>query len=709
MNDPITGKTNLYALLIGVDCYLPNQLPGGYCYASLGGCVRDINHVEEFLRRKFGMPEECILKLTATNAGRSQPLEPRDQWPTYENMVDRLKQLTTLAHPGDQVYIHYSGHGGRATTVYPDLKGTNGSDEALVPTDIGNSEARYLRDVEMAHLLKTMVDRGLIVTVVLDSCHSGGATRGLGGAVPRRATPIPGAAVISVLDFVDKTPRPTDSQVASLEALKLTWRGLPSGTTRAVKPASGWLLEPQGYTLLAACRASESAYEFPFDGRENNGALTYWLLDSLKQVGPGLSYKMLHDRILAKVHSQFSQQTPQLQGEGNRLVFGSEQVQPHYAVLVMQVDKSKEQVMVDAGQAHGMRKGTQFAIYPPDADFTQVDQRLALVEIAELGATESWAKITSKLHPDAIIQGAQAVLLDPGNIRLQRAVRVIIDQAGAKAQVEKAVREGESGFLRLAAEDERVDFQITVNDQSQYEIWDPAGKPIVNLRPAIGVTESNAAARVVQRLVHLAKYRNVQELDNRDAMSPLARKLLVELAGVQSDFDPVDQPKPKPFDDPGNTPSIKTGEWTFLRVHNNLSPGKPNDPSRILNVTVLDLQPDWGITQIYPSGAGLFEPLDPGQEILLPLRAGLPISYEEGTDFIKVFATLGTTNFRWLELPSLDQPQTRGMTARGTQGPLEELLALVAAQEPKSRDLDPAAYPSREWVTAQVEVQIKKA
>jgi Caspase domain len=159
MNDPITGTTNLYALLIGVDRYLPNQLPGGYCYASLGGCVRDINHVEQFLRRKLGMPQECILKLTATNAGRSQPLEPRDQWPTYENMVDRLKQLTTMAHPGDQVYIHYSGHGGRATTVYPDLKGANGSDEALVPTDIGNSEARYLRDVEMAHLLKTMVDK----------------------------------------------------------------------------------------------------------------------------------------------------------------------------------------------------------------------------------------------------------------------------------------------------------------------------------------------------------------------------------------------------------------------------------------------------------------------------------------------------------------------------------------------------------------------
>jgi hypothetical protein len=171
----------------------------------------------------------------------------------------------------------------------------------------------------------------------------------------------------------------------------------------------------------------------------------------------------------------------------------------------------------------------------------------------------------------------------------------------------------------------------------------------------------------------------------------------------------VDKPDPKPFEDPGNTPTIRAGDWTFLRLRNTLPPGEPNDPSRILNVTVLDLQPDWGITQIYPSGAGLFEPLDPGQEILLPLRTSLPDQYEEGTDVIKAFATVGTTNFRWLELPALDQPSTKGMRTRSlVKDPLEELLAAVTAREPKTRNLNPAAFPSREWVTAQVEVHIKK-
>ena len=430
MNDPAQGNRgdNLYALLIGVDCYLPNRLPGGGYYPSLGGCVRDITHVKEFLQRKLGMPEGRILKLTATNTGAVEPSEPQDQLPTYENMVAAFKKLTQMVQPGDQVYIHYSGHGGRASTAFPELKGADGLDEALVPTDIGNSEARYLRDIELAHLLKAMVDKGLTVTVVLDSCHSGGATRGEGGAVSRG------------IGIVDTTPRPTESLVASHHELAETWQTLSEGMTRTVKLGSGWLLEPKGYVLLAACRASESAYEYAFEGWQRNGALTYWLLDSLKQIGPGLTYTLLHHRILAKVHGQFVQQTPQLQGEGNRVVFGSEQVQPQYAVPVMRVEPGKDRILLNAGQAQGVRKGIHFVIYPPDAaDLSQIDQRLALVEIAELGSVDSWAKITKRLRPDPIEQGAQAVLLEPGTTRLQRTVRFVsrmdlpssIDQDGA--------------------------------------------------------------------------------------------------------------------------------------------------------------------------------------------------------------------------------------------------------------------------------------
>ncbi|MGF1513489.1 MAG: hypothetical protein ACFB5Z_07320 [Elainellaceae cyanobacterium] len=46
-----------------------------------------------------------------------------------------------------------------------------------MPIDIGNGETgRCLRDVELTTLLKRMRDKGLVVTLCFDSCHSGGTT-----------------------------------------------------------------------------------------------------------------------------------------------------------------------------------------------------------------------------------------------------------------------------------------------------------------------------------------------------------------------------------------------------------------------------------------------------------------------------------------------------------------------------------------------------
>jgi hypothetical protein len=253
----------------------------------------------------------------------------------------------------------------------------------------------------------------------------------------------------------------------------------------------------------------------------------------------------------------------------------------------------------------------------------------------------------------------------------------------------------------MAEDGKPADYQVAVTADGEYEIWDAAGEAISNLRPAIKIDERNVAARVVQRLVHLTKYQNIQELDNFDPRSPLAHKLVVELVGVQKDYDPADRPEPEPFDDPGNTPTLETGVWTFLRVK--------NKSSQVLNVTVLDLQPDWGITQVYPRDTKSIS-FDPGQEQLIPLQANLPTSYTSGRDVLKVFATVGATDFRWLELPALDQPpKPRGPVMRGgVSNPLDSLLAAIVAAKPKTRNLEPAANPSGEWVTAQVEVRVER-
>lgn len=706
MTSPDAGE--MYALLIGINRYLPNELPDGLYYKSLHGCVQDIELVEQFLLERLKLSADHLIKLTASNDGDSEvPPEPRERWPTYENIVGAFRRLTETARAGDQVYIHYSGHGGRARTLpqHAALKAPVGLDEVLVPTDIGHSEAQYLRDIEMAHMLKAMTDKGLLVTVVLDSCHAGGATR-------KPETPdwaeSHGASVRGV-GGVDLTPRPARSLVASDEELAATWRSLSQGATRSVGAASGWLLEPEGYVLLAACRAHEYANEYPFDGRQKNGALTYWLLDALKQAGPGTTYKQLHNHILAKVHSHFAEQTPQLQGEGDREVFGSRQIPTPHAATVTQVEADGREISLNAGLSHGVGEGARFAIYPAaETDFTQVGRRLALAQVTGAGPANSRAGVVKLYGPAPVEQGCQAVLLSPGTIQLQRAVRLAPGAASsgdprlaaALESVGRRLSQAESGFVRLAADDEPPDYVVSVKPGGEFVICDAGANELPNMRPALRADDGEAPARVVERLAHLAKYRNVRELTNGDPLSPLARKVSVELLKLQADYAPGRAAERRAFDEPGHTYRLRDGEWAMLRVR--------NDSSKVLNVTVFDLQPDWGVSQVYPSRAAAFEPVDPGGEINLPLRASLPPGYEQGSDIMKVFFTFETTSFRWLELPALDQPPEPVDNLRGVpNGSLESLLAACASEQHTARKLEPATHTNAEWAALQVEVQIR--
>jgi hypothetical protein len=668
--------SNLYALLIGVDFYFPNRLEGGVTYRHLGGCVRDVTHVEAFLRGQLGLTNAQIIKLSAANTGGPQPPEPAGQWPTYANMVAAFNRITTLAQPGDRVYVHYAGHGGRAKSAYPGLK-SSGLDEGLVPTDIGQPGSQYLRDVELNYLIQGLIDKGILLTVVLDSCHSGGATRGSEGPVL--------GAVARGSDKVDRADRSTPSLVAPLEQLIARYQG-DRTTARGVKSASGWLLEPKGYTLLAACRDNELAYEFPFNGRESNGALTYWLLDTLRTAGGTLTYKMLHDRILAKVHSRFAEQTPVLQGEGDIAVFGSERIKPRYAVPVLNVELASRRVQINAGEVHGISVGTQFGIYrDANSNFDQPSERIAIVEAQTVGAVDAWTTIIEPQATVTIEEGMQAVLLSAANVRLQRNILLDIADDTVRTQVESAIARDGKGFIKVAGRNDVVDFALELTADGELQIQDAADQPLPRLRPAIKVGDADAVNRTVGRLIHLARFANVRDLDMPDAT--MQQKLSVTLEGKSEH---------------------KPGERATLVIQNRQAAGAANDASRILNITVLDLASNWSITQVYPARAGAFAVLNPGETIRLELEAFLTEGQTESVDILKVFATRATTQFHWLQLPALDQPLGRGALRSAVRDPLERMLASITGEEATSRDIRIVNAPEDPgWTVEQVELRVK--
>jgi serine protease inhibitor len=688
----IMADPSLYALLIGINYYYPNRLSDGSTYKDLQGAVGDVLATRAFLQTMRQVPDDHILQLTSTTDEEAgEPVEPPEQLPTYANIIQKFQELGNLAPAGSHVYIHYSGHGGRARTIYPKLKGgPQGIDEGLVPVDIGQTNGQYVRDIELGKLLKDLVNKGLIVTVVLDSCHSGGATRG--------------EAAVRGLDTIDDTPRPVSNLAGTPEELAENWGGLTSENTRGLN--SGWLPESRDYVLLAACRPNEFAYEYAFDAetKQRRGALTYWLLDSLQQQTSGLTYKDLHDRLNGKIRTQFAQQTPMLMGEGDRLVFGSDRADIQYSIPVLTVDTVKNIVKLEAGQSMGLRLGAEFAIYPNGTrDFSKVDDRLAIVKIDDLGSTTSQGALEAVFGQRAVDTGDLAILI-AASTNLVKKVQLLPQQVFAdETEGLQAVQAllGTNPRLTLVESGTPSHYTVAVNANGEFEICDQAGVVISNLRPAVRVKEPEAARKVVDRLVHLATYHAAEELDNFDKNSPMFGKLQVSWLGTLSNYDPAD-PIPEifePFNDPGN-PIVQAGEWIFLKIQ--------NDFSRAVNVAVLDLQSDWAIKQIEPADPGsYFITVDAGKSVVHPIKPSLPKGYLQVVDVLKVIATLDAPNFRLLELPALDQPRL-SKTARSGNA-LEALLVEIGGEAPSSRDVSPVRYPSKEWTTRQVRFSVAQA
>ncbi|MFB2969172.1 caspase family protein [Aerosakkonema sp. BLCC-F183] len=145
------------ALLIGINTYQDQPLLG---------CVTDVNLQKELLINRFGFNSKDILTVT-------------DNQGTRANILSAFEEhLIKQAKPGDVVVFHFSGHGSRVKD--PDRDTPDNLNSTLVPVDYSlTSENNVVQDI-MGHtlflLMKAIQTENL--TVVLDSCHSGGATRG---------------------------------------------------------------------------------------------------------------------------------------------------------------------------------------------------------------------------------------------------------------------------------------------------------------------------------------------------------------------------------------------------------------------------------------------------------------------------------------------------------------------------------------------------
>ncbi len=148
------------ALLVGINEYPSPQ--------TLYGCVTDVELQRELLIHRFGFNPKDILMVTDAQATRKGLLRAFEE------------HLIKQAKPGDVAVFHYSGHGSQVSD--PDKDTPDGLNGTLVPVDsvFSRENGRQTVNDIMGHTLFLLMSavRTDNLTVVLDSCFSGGGKRG---------------------------------------------------------------------------------------------------------------------------------------------------------------------------------------------------------------------------------------------------------------------------------------------------------------------------------------------------------------------------------------------------------------------------------------------------------------------------------------------------------------------------------------------------
>ncbi|KAF8540117.1 caspase domain-containing protein [Trichophaea hybrida] len=657
MSEQKTTELTKWFVLIGVDYYMPGNsrtnIDGSPLrYPNLLGCVSDIGRLQNHIEKTQNVDQSHIVTFTSSpnSTDPNKPKEDMTKWPTYDNIVQQLQTVTNTAQPGDIVHIHHSGHGARAKTVYPELKGLNGLDEAIVPCDI-RCKGRYLRDFELAALLDTMVQKRLIVTVVLDSSSS-------------------------ALDYTVLSSDKSDIPRELLASVRSRYRD----TDRT--PKESWLLEAEGYELLTACRLDENSNEVEDRDQDDiwHGALTYCLLESIRLGGANLTHGMLHRRIRAEVQIDFPRQTPIFAGNSKRVLFSNEE-RHHASTIPVKSVNPKGYLILGAGKAHGISKDSEYDIYPWDHDFSDSisSPRVQITEVFDL---KSQAQLSCG-NIRTIKPGFQAV---PRKTPVQKlVVKLVHDPSDESKQAklnqlqQHLCSNVDDLPVELISDDSAGNgtFHLGVNIDGRYILLDTSGQEIPTFPP------SEEPELVLHRLSHLAKYEMIRELKNPNIPDMLDGKFTFELV------DPTYEPT-NPF-------TIRDGGAVYIRFK--------NETKEAVNLTIFDFQPLWGITQIYPLKSD-FETILAGEErkpefrMTIPEQLG-PIS--AASDVLKAFVTIQGTSFRSLELPDMEREQTRGYPSNRDHDALEQLLNTLDVPH---RGRGPSKRSPGIWATSEITIRI---
>lgn len=229
-----------YAVMVGINVY---QTPGN----NLQGCVNDVKSVYDFLVNKRGFEPDNIRMLC-------------DERATQQNILERLEWLVTVAKPGDELVLDYSGHGS-SVRLRVDGKLEEEECQILCPTDLDWENP--LTDKILASYFKR-IPEGAFLTFVCDACHSSSMDRDIhNNPHPRKQRYIQPPMDIAVR-----------SLNRNLSKNRIGWRALTGPSNDQT------FIENQRHLLISGCRDNQTSADAYVDGRYQ-GAMTASLMTAL--------------------------------------------------------------------------------------------------------------------------------------------------------------------------------------------------------------------------------------------------------------------------------------------------------------------------------------------------------------------------------------------------------------------------------------------
>jgi Caspase domain/Domain of unknown function (DUF4384) len=637
------------ALLIGINHY--RAVP------SLQGSVNDVETMREILVTRYGFDPRYITLLT-------------DEAATRRGIMGALEKLVEDTGPQDTVYVHYSGHGSRVE----DVSGTHEErlNQTIVPQDGRTSDVPDILNLELAVILARL--RAQSAAIVLDSCHSGGATR----AIEIRARSVPPDT------RVDLYHRATQTR----------------GIVRSLSSR---------FVVLEATAPDQLALDGPIDGRYH-GFFTYALSKSISNAHPGATLRDIFAGVgqeLGRLQVQFSQPfMPEPQLEGPPALFdqplfaslrsadptsqlGGEPRLPWAAVLPL---TPTEGSLVKAALL-GAAPGSKWAVYPPGETQFTPGAALGTATVLRLKDSDAIARLEWKARPFAA--GSRAVALMPTKAPDRVPVRLLDMSPQQRAQVTRVLSRD---IVNLVGPNEPARFLVDVQG-SDVRLLTADGLQVVGQFAGDAPQTADEITRLIDRSGKAAAILALDNAASRITVTVrVAGRPSVRQRGIALVADT--QPAALHVHKPGGSRAPENS--LQLDVHANAD----------VYVTIVDVDSSGGINVLFPNdyqSSGFYPEglLRASDTLLVPdslqpgNRAGFYWDYSPplGTDTVRVFASSDLATARMIRdtikgLPAVSTGQ------RGLEGPavsagingLREALANVAT---RGIQLVPAGGPEQ--------------